>query len=103
MSDDFVTDAELIGRLNLPEKVGRRALAALDAGVPNTRPFPQPDPRFGDRRFYPAVREWFYDYYRVRLHAQDEPTIPPWTEHFDDLEAPKAGRRERSRPALATA
>ena len=49
----FVTDAELIRALNLPEKVGRRALMALDHHTPGTRAFPPKDPRFGNRRFFP--------------------------------------------------
>jgi hypothetical protein len=80
----FVTDAELIRALNLPEDIGRRALAALDAGVPNTRKFPGKDPRFGKRRFFPAVAQWLYDYYGVRLSEQSDATPSVgWVEHWD--------------------
>lgn len=87
----FASDAELIRDvLKLPEKAGRRALAALDAGLPRMRRFPQPDPLFGNRRFVPAVREWLYDYYGVRLPAEGQSDLtiqPTWTEHFDVAQA----------------
>jgi hypothetical protein len=99
----FVTDAELIERMNLPEKIGRRALAALDAGVQNTRKFPGKDPRFGGRRYLPAVVQWFHDYYGVRASA-GEPTVtlqPMWEEHLGDLETGKARRREHAGARVA--
>jgi hypothetical protein len=47
----FVTDAELIRRLGVPEKAARAAIRELER-----RPgFPRKDPLFGDRRFWPAV------------------------------------------------
>jgi hypothetical protein len=101
----FVTDAELLRALHLPEKAGRRALAALDAGIPNVPKFPQPDPLFGGRRYWPAVQAWFVAYYDVRLpDGGNQVTIQPmWEEDFDAAETNKAGRRGRARPRLAPA
>jgi hypothetical protein len=53
----FVTDAELIRRMGVPEKVGRAALHVLD----RTRDsgFPQKQALWGNRRYWPAVKQWF--------------------------------------------
>lgn len=82
---DFVTDAELIRRLGLPEKVGRVALRELDKASKARRSFPQPDPLFGNRRFWPAVKEWLLDYKGVRRNTADKTTLAPasWEENFD--------------------
>lgn len=63
--DGFVTDAELMRLLNLPDKVGRMALAALDSGAGGMRGFPRKLKLFGGRRYMPAVREWFLRYHGV--------------------------------------
>jgi hypothetical protein len=76
---DFVTDAELIRRLGLPEKVGRVALRELDKASKARRPFPKPDPLF-----WPAVKLWFLDYKcpsAARAHRVGEALVP-WEEHF---------------------
>lgn len=81
---DFVTDAELIRRLRLPEKIGRAALRELDKASKTRRPFPQPDPLFGNRRFWPAVQQWLLDYKGVRQNIADKAAAPAaWEEHFD--------------------
>lgn len=77
---DFVTDAELIRRLGLPEKVGRTALRELDKQSKARRQFPQPDPLFGNRRFWPAVKQWLLDYKSIR---QPMSTMVPWEENFE--------------------
>jgi hypothetical protein len=94
----FVTDAELIRELHLPEKAGKRALAALDAGIPNMRRFPQPDPRFGNRRFLPAVLQWLYDYYGVKPPPEGGPPSiqSTWSEHFDDEQDAETGETGRT-------
>ena len=52
----FVTDAELIRRLGVPEKIARAAIRALDD---NTRSgFPKKQKLWGDRRYWPAVRAY---------------------------------------------
>jgi hypothetical protein len=50
----FVTDAELIRRLGVPEKIARQALRRLDADRGSG--FPQKVRLWGDRRYWPAVR-----------------------------------------------
>jgi hypothetical protein len=50
----YLTDAELIRRLGVPEKVLRPMLPGLEE---NYR-FPKKDPLFGDRRYWPAVKRW---------------------------------------------
>lgn len=49
----YVTDAELIRRLGVPERTARAALAFLDAN-PN-RGFPKKIGLWGNRRYWPAV------------------------------------------------
>jgi hypothetical protein len=96
MTGLFATDAELVREvLRLPAKIGRRVLAGLDAGRPRAG-FPKRDPLFGNRRFVPAVVQWFHDYYGVRASAgEPAPTIQPmWQERFDELET---GQRRRER------
>ena len=50
----YVTDAELIRRLGVPEKIGRAILARYDAD--RGKGFPQKQALFGDRRYWPAVK-----------------------------------------------
>lgn len=49
----YVTDAELIRRLGVPEKIARKTLRALD-GNPRSG-FPRKEPIWGDRRNWRAV------------------------------------------------
>jgi len=49
----FVTDAELIRRLAVPEKIARDALRALDNHRGTS--FPQKSKLWGNRRYWPAV------------------------------------------------
>jgi len=50
----YLTDAEMIRRLGVPEKSLRSMLHALESkyGFPPKQPF------FGDRRYWPAVKAW---------------------------------------------
>lgn len=57
--DDFVTDAELIERINVPEKIARQAIEALDKN-PGQSGFPQKQKLWGDRRYWPACKAYFY-------------------------------------------
>lgn len=50
----FVTDAELIERLGVPEKIGYEALRMLDSNPVSG--FPKKDEFWGGRRYWPAVR-----------------------------------------------
>jgi hypothetical protein len=52
----WVTDAELIRRLGVPEKIARTALRMLDRMDPT---FPKKQATFGDRRYWPGLRLWF--------------------------------------------
>jgi hypothetical protein len=50
----YVTDAELIRRLGVPEKIGRAVLSQFDRE--KHRGFPQKQKLWGDRRYWPAVK-----------------------------------------------
>jgi len=51
----FVTDAELIQRLGVPEQLGVALLQDFDANHPT---FPKRLELWGDRRYWPAVKVW---------------------------------------------
>jgi hypothetical protein len=53
----YVTDAELIRRLGVPEKIARQRLRELDAKHHLTG-FPQKQKLWGNRRYWPAVTAW---------------------------------------------
>jgi hypothetical protein len=53
----YLTDAELIRRLGVPEKVARQTIAGLDKS-PSKSGFPQKSPLFGGRRYWPKVKAW---------------------------------------------
>lgn len=53
----WVTDAELIRRSGIPEKVMRVAIHTLDHD--RRSGFPQKQKLFGDRRYWPAVVAYF--------------------------------------------
>jgi len=52
----YVTDAELIRRMGVPEKIARAALHALDRD--RASGFPQKKKLWGDRRYWPAVKAY---------------------------------------------
>ena len=52
----YVTDAELIRRLGVPEKVARAAIYALDRDRGSG--FPQKKALWGNRRYWPAVKAY---------------------------------------------
>jgi hypothetical protein len=54
----YVTDAELIRRMGVPEKIAREAIRALDANH-RVSGFPQKQKLFGDRRYWPACKAYF--------------------------------------------
>lgn len=53
----FVTDAELMRRLGVPDEIARPAIAMLDRD-PTSR-FPRKQKMWGDRRYWPAVLAFF--------------------------------------------
>jgi hypothetical protein len=50
----YLTDAELIRRIGVPEKQLRPLLPALETKYA----FPKKSAFFGDRRYWPAVKAW---------------------------------------------
>lgn len=60
----WVTDAELIRRMGVPEKTARETLRMLDA-KPNG--FPRKQKLWGDRRYWPAVKDYFDKVYGVKV------------------------------------
>lgn len=50
----YLSDAELIRRLGVPEKVLRPILPELE----NKYRFPKKQALFGGRRYWPAVKDW---------------------------------------------
>ncbi len=50
----YLTDAELIRRLGVPEKTMRNLLPGLETKYA----FPRKQPLFGGRRYWPAVKAW---------------------------------------------
>lgn len=52
----YITDAELIRRLGVPEKIARQAIRELDAKRDSG--FPRKQKLWGDRRYWPAVKAW---------------------------------------------
>jgi hypothetical protein len=52
----YVTDAEIVERLNVPEKIAYQAIRALDAN--RISGFPKKQALWGNRRYWPAVEKW---------------------------------------------
>lgn len=59
----YVTDAELIRRLGVPERIAREALRVLDTDLHSG--FPRKQKLWGDRRYWPAVRAYFDRHYGI--------------------------------------
>ena len=57
----YVTDAELIRRIGVPEKDGRMLIAGFDANHRQTG-FPQKSKLMSGRRYWPKVKAWFDRY-----------------------------------------
>ena len=79
----WVTDAELIRILGVPEDVGREALKKLDAN-PRSK-FPRRDLVWGNRRYLPAV---------IRRFEEDHGMVPKGAarlipEHLDSARLPR--------------
>jgi hypothetical protein len=50
----YVSDAELIRRIGVPEKYMRKILPGLESSYG----FPRKQPLFDNRRYWPAVKAW---------------------------------------------
>lgn len=61
----WLTDAEIIRRMGVPEKVARQAIQMLD----RTRGsgFPPKQKLWGDRRYWPAVKAYLDHTNRIKL------------------------------------
>jgi hypothetical protein len=81
----WITDAEMIRRLGVPEKIAREALRMLDA---QRCGFPRKEKFWGDRRYWPAVHRWFDERYGGPAPASVTPPYVP---------------RHRPRPKLESA
>jgi hypothetical protein len=66
----YVTDAELIRRMGVPEKVMRPVLRHFD-DKPQLG-FPKKQALFGNRRYWPAVKAYLDRHSGLRLDAQPE-------------------------------
>lgn len=64
----WITDAELIRRSGVPEKIMRQNLHEFDA-KPNLG-FPQKSKVFGSRRYWPAVKAYFDKINRLNPQEQ---------------------------------
>ena len=60
----FVTDAEMIRRLGIPEKIAYAAIHMLDRD--RGKGFPPKQALWGDRRYWPAVKQWFDRAYGIK-------------------------------------
>ncbi len=59
----YLTDAELIRRLGVPEKTLRPLLPGLEKNYG----FPPKSPLFGGRRYWPAVKNWLDKHNGLRV------------------------------------
>lgn len=65
----WITDAELIRRMGVPEKIARRNLRLL---TDKPSGFPKPNPLVNGCRYWPDVRAWF-----DKIHGLDDPHHQP--------------------------
>jgi hypothetical protein len=63
----WVTDAELIRRLGVPEKKAREAIRMAEARAG----FPKKQKLWGDRRYWPAVKAYFDNLYGASAQRRD--------------------------------
>lgn len=87
----YLPDCEIARRLGFGRKKWYELVKFLETkGIPNMRPYPRKDPLFGDKRYWPAVKQWHDDYHRVRGGGQP-PALPSgeprWQENFDEAPA----------------
>src|SRR5262245_26807849 len=92
----FLTDRELIDRLSLPYDIGKTAIAELDKGGQ----FPQKWPLFGNRRWWPAVLQFFLARYGgLPRDVMATPAVT-WEEDFDACKP--AARKTTRAPVTRT-
>ena len=66
----WVTDAELIRRMGVPERVARQTLHMLDRQRGSG--FPKKQAIWGERRYWPDVEAYFKRVYGPNMTALDE-------------------------------
>ena len=66
----WITDAELIRRIGVPEKTAREMLRELDRKASG---FPRKQKLWGGRRYWPAVKAYFDALYGVKVADQQPP------------------------------
>lgn len=62
----YLTDAELIRRLGVPDKIARAVIQELDAKPTG---FPKKQKLWGDRRYWPKVKLWLDDHNGLNMPA----------------------------------
>jgi len=62
----YVTDDELIRKLNVPRRIARPIIQELDRKSPGSG-FPQKQKLWGDRRYWPDVKAYFDAINRGRM------------------------------------
>lgn len=67
----WITDAELIRRVGVPEKIARDAIKTLD-NTPRSD-FPRKQKLYGDRRYWPAVKAYFDAMYGLKMDVSQSP------------------------------
>lgn len=68
----WVSDIELIRRLGIPEKKGRRYLRLLDENKGRKSGFPQKNEFWDNRRYWPAVKEYLDRTNGLIIHASPQ-------------------------------
>jgi hypothetical protein len=63
----YITDAELIRRMGVPEKIARQAIRELDRN--RASGFPKKQALFGDRRYWPAVKAYLDRLNGIKMDA----------------------------------
>lgn len=72
----YITDAELIRRMGVPEKIARQTIRALDANPRSG--FPKKQKIWGDRRYWPAVRSYLDRTAGATISAPTTPRGSPY-------------------------
>lgn len=66
----YITDAELIRRMGVPEKIAREAIRVLDANPRSG--FPRKQKLWGDRRYWPACKAYFDAVNQAKMPASNQ-------------------------------
>ena len=65
----FVTDAEIVEKLGVPDKIVYEAIHGLDNDSRSR--FPPKIKLWGKRHYWPAVQQWFDDRYLLKSRNRD--------------------------------